>query len=556
MEENKKKITVSDSPVDYELGISSDYEPLSGGFWHRVNNFLKLDSAADDRYSNDDLDPVPVELRTWDMLHYSLFWISDHLSVSGFRQAASVMQAGLSWKMALLCIGLANIVQGIFITINGIVGATYHIPFSVQSRASYGPYLSYVMILMRMIVGIFWYGIQAYTGAECVQSMIFAIWPSFHHVPNTLPASAHITTQFMTAYVLYFLACLPLHYVGIHKVKWLFAIKSFTTPIVCFAIMGWMVHQVGLGQTSLFSQGNTIHGSKLGWTFMAGLYSNIGGGVTLMVNAPDYARYAPNARAILPTAVVIPFTAVIITFLGVVAASGSRILYGAILWDPLLIIDHWTSPGGRAAAFFCAFSFFLSQLGLNIAANSLAAANDLNCLFPKYINIRRGQFIACFLGTWALTPWNILTSAPAFLNFMSGYSVWLGPLCGILVSDYYIVHKKKYNVYELYNFNGIYRYWYGVNWRAALAFTIGWVPLLPGFLPTVSSIKVVTGMIHLYNLGFFYGFGSAWLSYAVLCYFFPAKETYVERAVKIDDLFESRVNDIESPSIDSEKISS
>ncbi|KAK9313202.1 hypothetical protein V1524DRAFT_409996 [Lipomyces starkeyi] len=105
------------------------------------------------------------------------------------------------------------------------------------------------------------------------------------------------------------------------------------------------------------------------------------------------------------------------------------------------------------------------------------------------------------------------------------------PLAGILISDFYFVHKQKYDVRELYDFHGIYRYKYGFNRRAFLAFTIGWVPLLPGFIPTVSSITVVEGMVQLYNLDFFYGVGAAGLSYYLICYFFPAQGTYVARPV-------------------------
>lgn len=41
---------------------------------------------------------------------------------------------------------------------------------------------------------------------------------------------------------------------------------------------------------------------------------------------------------------------------------------------------------------------------------------------------------------------------------------------------------------ELYRPGGIYMYGnkYGTNWRAAVAFNIGWIPLLPGFAQSVS----------------------------------------------------------------------
>lgn len=76
----------------------------------------------------------------------------------------------------------------------------------------------------------------------------------------------------------------------------------------------------------------------------------------------------------------------------------------------------------------------LSIIGANISANSLSAANDLMAMFPKYINIKRGQVICAILGGWALCPWEILASAPGFLSFMSGYTVFLGPFAGVYVA--------------------------------------------------------------------------------------------------------------------------
>ncbi|KAK9460855.1 permease for cytosine/purines, uracil, thiamine, allantoin-domain-containing protein [Lipomyces oligophaga] len=526
--------------VDYAEGSVEDLSGISPKkltSWQKFKKFVELDSASDGRRSNHDLDPVPPEERTWKMRHYALFWVSDNLSVSGFRNAASLMEVGMSWRLSLACIAIANIFQGIFIVINGMVGAEFHIPFSIHSRSCFGYYLSYLFICMRMVVGTFWYAIQVYTGAECVQSMLYAIWPSFHNVENHIPVKQNITTQFMIAYVIYFLTCMPFHYVGVQRLKWLFLVKSITTPIVSFAILGWVVAEVHKTGKPLTAAGSTISGSTLGWTFVAGLNSNVGSGTTLMVNAPDYARYARRPSDTFSSALAIPATGVLITVIGVFVAQGSQILFGTILWDPLEVINNWTSHGGRAAAFFCALSFYSSQLGLNIAANSLAAANDMNCLFPRYINIRRGQFITAFIGSWAMTPWNILSSASGFLNFMGGYSIWLCPIYGILVTDYFFVHKKKINVPELYNFHGPYRYYKGYNWRAFVAFTIAWVPLLPGFIPVVSGFTSANqGIAKLYKVGFWYGLFISSLSYYFLCKFFPQEETYFERGIQMDEL--------------------
>ena len=106
----------------------------------------------------------------------------------------------------------------------------------------------------------------------------------------------------------------------------------------------------------------------------------------------------------------------------------------------------------------------------------------MTVLLPRYINIRRGQVICAFLGGWALCPWEILakwvlvslipyntqpvvictSSVQGFLTFMSGYTVFLGPFAGIMITDYYIVHRCKVDVPAMYDPNGRYRYTYGV----------------------------------------------------------------------------------------------
>lgn len=110
------------------------------------------------------------------------------------------------------------------------------------------------------------------------------------------------------------------------------------------------------------------------------------------------------------------------------------------------------SHAGRAAAAFCAIGLIIVTLGINISANSISAANDLMAFCPKYINIRRGQLLAAFIGSWAFVPvrrntpenneeladvfqWKILASAKKFLAFLGGYTIFLGPMTSILMTE-------------------------------------------------------------------------------------------------------------------------
>lgn len=200
----------------------------------------------------------------------------------------------------------------------------------------------------------------------------------------------------------------------------------------------------------------------------------------------------------------------------------------------MALVANWPN---RACRFFAAFSFALAALGVNISANSLSAANDLSALFPRYMNIRRGQ-LACAILSWALVPWKILESAGSFLNFMSAYAIFLGPIAAIMLCDFWIVHSARYDVRALYDPTSIYRYRRGWNWRAVVAFLVGVAPSLPGFINSINShIKAGVG-VHPYQFGWLLGFSATALVYTLLSLVWRAEATHVARAVVPDEVYE------------------
>lgn len=221
--------------------------------------------------------------------------------------------------------------------------------------------------------------------------------------------------------------------------------------------------------------------------------------------------------------------------MGIITTSASYILYGDYLWNPLDIIAHWLdNRGGRAAAFFAALSWYIAQVGTNITANSISAANDLTVLFPRYVNIKRGCIIAAFVGGWVIVPWKILSSATTFLAFMGGYAVFLAPMAGIIASDYWIVKKQNIDVPALYNPHGRYRYnKTGINWRAMLAFLLAVGPNLPGLAYSINSkhVHITTGAKHLYSFDWLYGFVTSIVIYSTTSYFWPPKESLIDHTI-------------------------
>ncbi|KAE8442418.1 hypothetical protein EG329_003376 [Mollisiaceae sp. DMI_Dod_QoI] len=530
---------------------ASDFEPVETGHVSRIKRRLPFSLevrqeessfAATKRASNADFDPIPPSKRTWGWGAYVAYWMADAWAVSNWEVASSMIAVGLSWRMAIGACVLGNFIMGLVITVNGRMGATLHTPFPVLARMPFGYYFSYFVVVSRCVLAIVWLGVQTTTGGQCMVVLLTAIWPSFANIPNHIPDSEGITTGGMVGFFLYFLLQIPFLCIPYTKVQYFFGIKSIIAPIIFLAIFGDTLRRAGgtISNSTVITEGNTVHGSTLAWAFFANLNGVLGNYATLGLNIADFSRYANKPSAQNVQAIVIPVIFTIVGLLGIFTAAAAETAYGSIIWNPIVIINNWMasgSHGGRAAAAFGAIGLIIVTLGINISANSISAANDLMSFAPKYINIRRGQLLAAVIGSWGFVPWKILASAAKFLAFLGGYTIFLGPMTSILMTDYYIVRRGNVSVPDMYNFHGIYRYSprYASNWRAVVAFFIGCIPPLPGFVNNIvvagnGTTGVSLGGQHLFNIGYVYSFIAAGVFYWGFNRFWPHTDSIMDHA--------------------------
>ncbi|KAF2191834.1 uracil permease [Zopfia rhizophila CBS 207.26] len=498
------------------------------------------------RWTNKDLDPVPRHTRKWGVTSFIAYWISDAFNAATWQFASSIIAIGLTWRESLGMVALGFFIISIVISLNGATGVIHHAPFPVLARASWGFWGSYVAIISRAILAIFWFSIQTMNGANTVRVMLGAIWPSFLTLHNDIPESQGIETNTMVSFFIFWLVQIPFLCMHPNNLRWLFMTKSVIVPVAWIAILIWAFVATEGGE--LFNQKATVSRSAYGWAFLASLSSVIGNYATLSVNQADFSRYSRvSVKWQLLYVPMLPIVFTFIAFIGIAASSAGAVRYGELQWDPMALIANWSS---RACRFFAAFSFALAALGVNISANSLSAANDLTALFPQYVNIRRGQLL-CAVFCWALVPWKILASAGSFLNFMAAYAVFLGPIAAIMVFDFWWIHKRKYNTVALYQPHSIYWYTGGVNWRAIVAFLVGVAPNLPGFINGVNPKIDVGAGIHPYQFGWILGFVGTSIVYVALETVFPPREAIIEKAVLPDEVYdEGGYGDLEGVSME------
>ena len=490
--------------------------------------------APPDVWTNADMDPVPPQFQTWTLWTWMAYWATDTVNLGTWETASSVVALGLNWRDAIPIMVVGTSCVAVPMVLNGAIGARLHIPFSVIVRSAFGYYFGYFCIVSRCILAMFWLGIQGANGAECITIMLRAIWPSYNDIKNTLPASAGISTQGMVSYFLFWIIQLPLLLIPPTRLRYLFMVKLIAAPVTALATMGWIVSKAG-GSGALFDQPERIHGSTRAYLWLSSMSAVTGSWATLACNIPDFSRYAKSSKG---KYIQLPFLPIIFTIcgvMGIITTSASYVVYGQYLWNPLTIIEYWLdNKGGRAAAFFAALSWYIAQVGTNITANSISAANDMTVMFPRFINIKRGCIIAAIIGGWVIVPWKILASASTFLAFMGGYAVFLGPMAGIIASDYWLVKRLHIDVPALYNPRGRYRYNVtGINPRAFIAFFTAVGPLLPGLAFSINpaGTHITEGTKHLYTFDWLFGFITSIVLYTGLSYIFPPKDALIKKTV-------------------------
>lgn len=468
---------------------------------------------------NKDLAPVEPARRTWAGKNFIAFWIADSFNINTWQIVGASVQAGLAWWQVWLTVWAGYFLAACFIVLIGRIGAVYHLPFPVIARSSFGVWGSMWPVFNRAGMAVVWYGVQSWLGGECVQLMIEAIWPRVRHMHNGIPSSGTTTYEFMCFFLFCLVQAVAIWF-PVHQIRHLFTVKSFLVPFAGFGFLIWTCKRAG-GIGPIVHQPATISGSTFRWAIVNSIMNCIANFATLVVNDPDFTRFAKKpSSAVLSQLLTIPTSFAITSFIGIVVSSASTVLYGETFWNPLDVLNRFMDSGHsgpRAGVFFIAAVFMLAQVGVNIAANSISAGTDMSALFPRYINIRRGGYICAAVGL-AMCPWKLMESSNKFTTYLSAYTTFLSAIAGVMASDYYSVKKGRLLVDDLYSDapGTAYRFFYGVSWQAYAAYICGILINVVGFAGAVGA-NVPVGATYVYNINFFAGFIVSYLTYWGFC---------------------------------------
>lgn len=488
-----------------------------------IQTDLNAEQQAELRSSslfNDDLAPVPVERRRWRVGSFAALWVSMSACIPTYMLASSLVdpKLGMNWWQAVLTIFLGNLIVLVPMILNAHAGTKYGIPFPVYCRAAFGTRGANLPALLRALVACGWFGIQAWIGGDAIYKILAVFWPGITKLA-ALPVFGITAAQF-ACFLVFWGINMWVIYRGIETIRFLLNIKAPLLVALGLLLLWWAWRRAGgfgpmLSQPSAFEVGQPKAGQF--WAcFFPALTGMIGFWATLSLNIPDFSRYAKSQRdQVWGQALGLPATMALYSFIGVAVTSATTVIFKETLWNPVDVLTRFDSPTVLITALV---SLGIATLATNIAANVVSPANDFAHLAPQWISFRTGGYITGIIGV-LMMPWKLVADPSGYIfTWLIAYSALLGPIGGILIADYFVWRRRELDLAALYQSTGAYRFTAGFSIVALVAFTLGVLPNLPGFLVHVNAISeaaVAPWLADLYHYAWFVGFAVAFVVHLI-----------------------------------------
>ena len=426
--------------------------------------------------NNADLAPTTLSQRTWRWYHFAALWVGMVVSIPAYMLAAGLIDQGMTPLQATLTILLGNMIVLVPMLLIGHAGARYGIPYAVLVRSAFGTAGARVPALARALVACGWYGIQTWVGGNTLLALVTVLtgWRDFGPALPLLGISA----PHFAAFLAFWAIQLAFVTKGLDMVR---KLETWTAPIkiaICLALLAWAMRHTG-GLTPLIEAAPRPGATAFGQIFWPSLTAMVGFWATLALNIPDFTRFAHSQKdQIVGQTIGLPIPMALLAVIAVVATAATQIVFGRAIWDPVELASNLPSAGVLIGLLIIS----VDTVSCNIAANMVGPAYDFAALAPRRISYRRGAYITAGLAI-VIMPWKLIESSGGYIfTWLVGYSALLGPIAGIMITDYWLIRRTRLDVDALFDPRGIYAYRGGWNPAAILALLVGVAPTLPGFL--------------------------------------------------------------------------
>ena len=207
----------------------------------------------------------------------------------------------------------------------------------------------------------------------------------------------------------------------------------------------------------------------------------------MLLSFGDFSRYVKNEKELKKGNLSLIFNLVIFSFFALFIVSGVDSFLNK---NPENLDKIFTNPtdiiGKIDDIFISVLAFFLiiiASASTNLIANFIPSQYTLINLIPSFLSLRSASNIICIFGFIIGVFWLTTLSQIGILSFVDTFGAFLGPLFGVMVSDFYLVKNKELINKDIYSLEKNGAYYYTGGWHLK-----GVYSLILGFIFSASTI--------------------------------------------------------------------
>ncbi len=437
---------------------------------------------------NKDFHPTPVNKRSWGAVTYMAIWFGMAVIVPTWTLSTVGMALGLNWSSVIILMFLGNLIILIPTIIQSHGGARYGMSEPQLTRTRWGVYGAQLPSWIRTVISMGWWGIESFIIAEAsVYLYLLASGASFSDIvsanlgpgalPHFYPAVFWVTfAAVIVAQVLIFYISPPEKGQGPLK---LLARIAAPIMIVSFIVMFYLFldgSKFNVSPVVNFPASAT--GINFWLTAIAFLNSNVAYWATMAVSMPDYTRFAKSQYSQTVGQIPMPFIMMAVGAMGLFgagAAMASGWIHitssaGFFGYDPIELTATFID---KPVAILILIAIIIGTFTVNVFANSVAPGYDIANTYSKHLSWFRGILIGVVISI-VLGAYTAYSSSVYnyIYSWLLTYGALLGGVEGVVVFDYAVLRRFKFNSTDVFRRKGRYYFLAGINPAAVIAFAV------------------------------------------------------------------------------------
>ncbi len=438
---------------------------------------------------NWDLVSVNPNDKNWDWKDLFCFWGVNIQSIIGFSLIASLYYIyDLNSFIVFFGTLIGSLLVYFFSNLIGKPSQKFGLPFVVLLRSSLGIKGAKYFGFIRGLVGIFFFGIQTYFLSKALSYILRIAIFSFD--------SSFLDKDFFTIFI-----------IGLNIIDWIAIVTTVIFQGFLFSggmrlnkkIISFSAVTVYFGIILFFF---TVLLSDVKFTSKAFFdlldlenfidIKNLGPIITVagttfayfaivILSFGDFSRYVKNESELKKGNLSLILNLVIFTFLALFIVAG---IDAFLKQDPENLERILTNPTDIIGKLnnlliinLALLFIIIASASTNLIANFIPSQYTLINLMPSYLSIKSASFIIIVLSFLIGIFWLSFLSQIGILSFIDTFGAFFGPLFGIMVSDYYFVHKGNLNNKDIYSLerSGIYYYSGGYHIKGIYSLILGFI---------------------------------------------------------------------------------